>query len=169
MGKSKSNNTATVIKVILLIVSGLAFVSLAIATFKTTGSTVIGSSSGTSTTGAELLKNIGDNGTSEAGQALTAMQWTYLCSLIGCGALCVLSLLSLAFEKMGIFLAKLVAILVCALVIITIICGYIYASKISVSAGGLGAIKVTLSFMPWFMLIIACVYTILVFFAFKRK
>ncbi len=169
MSRSKSNNTTMALKIILLIVSGLAFLSLVFATFKTTGSSIIGSSSDTSTTGAELLKNIGDNGTSEAGQALTAMQWTYLFSLIGCGALCVLSLLSLAFEKMGIFLAKLVAILVCALVIITIICGYIYASKISVSAGGLGAIKVTLSFMPWFMLIIACVYTILVFFAFKRK
>ena len=169
MSRSKSSNTAMAIKIILLIVSGLAFLSLIFATFKTTGSSIIGSSSDTSTTGAELLKNIGDNGTSEAGKALTAMQWTYLFSLIGCGALCVLSLLSLAFERMSIFLAKLVVVLVCVLVIVTIICGYIYASKISISAGGVASLKTTLSFMPWFMLIIACVYTIIVFFAFKRK
>ena len=73
MSRSKSNNTTMALKIILLIVSGLAFLSLLFATFKTTGSSIIGSSSDTSTTGAELLKNIGDNGTSEAGQALTAM------------------------------------------------------------------------------------------------
>ncbi len=153
---AKKNNSM-IAKLVMLIVAGLGFLTFVMPFISTK---VL---SGTEhTTGSELLEKIGELGTdSTLAASRTVLQYVTLFAIIAFGILCVLAVLSFVFEGLSVKLSKVVAIVAALLAIVAIICGYVYVGEIGLSS-------VTLSFGPWYLLIIAAVHTIVTFFAFRK-
>lgn len=154
MSKKQSSAIA---KLVMLIVAGLGFLTFVMPFFssKALNSTIPGS---------DILKNIGESGMeSTLTSAFTVLQYATLFAIIAFGILCVLAVLSFVFEGLSVKLSKVVAIIAVLLAIVAIICGYVYVGE----ANSILSVA-TLSFGPWYLLIISAVHAIVTFFAFRK-
>ena len=155
---AKKNNSM-IAKLVMLIVAGLGFLTFVMPFFSSTSKIL---NKTTTTPGSDVLKDIGKLGTDSTMTAsLTVLQYVTLFAIIAFGILCVLAVLSFVFEGLSVKLSKVVAIIAVLLAIVAIICGYVYVGEFGLSA-------VTLSFGPWYLLIISAGHAIVTFFAFKK-
>lgn len=153
---AKKNNSM-IAKLIMLVVAGLGFLTFVMPFLSTK---ILSKTE--HATGSEILKNFGEAGMeSTLASAFTVLQYATLFAIIAFGILCVLAVLSFVFEGLSVKLSKVVAIIAVLLAIVAIICGYVYVGEIGVSS-------FTLSFGPWYLLIIAAVHAIVTFFAFRK-
>ena len=154
MSKKQSSAIA---KLVMLIVAGLGFLTFVMPFFSTKvpNSTIPGS---------DILKDIGEFGTdSTMAASVTVLQYATLFAIIAFGILCILAVLSFVFEGLSVKLSKVVAIIAVLLAIVAIICGYVYVGEANSILS-----NATLSFGPWYLLIISAVHAIVTFFAFRK-